>query len=426
MNGERELAGHVAAVQRVQRLRQFMHGEDLADLGMDASPGSPVEQRGNDGLQLRREGLALIGRRPADVAAVEEAVQREVLDQGQVHGHGGNGAAGKAHAQQLRVLRGRAQCLQQQIAAHGVEDDGGAPALRGLLDLGGQVLRGDCLVRAAAPASRFVPQLEQDLNLASDPGRGALEKARLMAQDAANKNDIPGMGAAIAQYDQALGGKMPQGDVGREYYNYLGYTDGGLERAIQGLRRLDSQQPGNPAIQLQLAQHMARNERTRAEGIRRLGHLYAEQNFNKGVTMAEVSQSCQRMLDDLLAGRDAQLLDNPNYRLNIMVVKSHGLLADDHRGRLGLGLSSVIADNLRGRARLSRHFERLIIHDPRQAPPVHPLKDFASRFIDLELDNLRQRLSAAGVQVGELACSQGIPPRGPRTTLEQRWVDETA
>lgn len=46
--------------------------------------------------------------------------------------------------------------------------------------------------------------------------------------------------------------------------------------------------------------------------------------------------------------------------------------------------------------------------------------------IDAELDNLRQRLSAAGVQVGELACSQGTPPRGPRTTLEQRWVDETA
>ncbi|WP_445938851.1 flagellar hook-length control protein FliK, partial [Pseudomonas sp.] len=46
--------------------------------------------------------------------------------------------------------------------------------------------------------------------------------------------------------------------------------------------------------------------------------------------------------------------------------------------------------------------------------------------IDAELDNLRQRLNAAGVQVGELACSQGTPPSGPRTTLEQRWVDETA
>ena len=46
--------------------------------------------------------------------------------------------------------------------------------------------------------------------------------------------------------------------------------------------------------------------------------------------------------------------------------------------------------------------------------------------IDAELDNLRQRLNATGVLVGELACNQGIPPRGPRTTLEQRWVDETA
>ncbi len=46
--------------------------------------------------------------------------------------------------------------------------------------------------------------------------------------------------------------------------------------------------------------------------------------------------------------------------------------------------------------------------------------------IDGELDNLRQRLNGVGVQVGELACNQGTPPRGPRTTLEQRWVDETA
>ena len=46
--------------------------------------------------------------------------------------------------------------------------------------------------------------------------------------------------------------------------------------------------------------------------------------------------------------------------------------------------------------------------------------------IDAELENLRQRLSDAGLQVGELACHQGMPPRGPRTTLEQRWVDETA
>jgi hypothetical protein len=46
--------------------------------------------------------------------------------------------------------------------------------------------------------------------------------------------------------------------------------------------------------------------------------------------------------------------------------------------------------------------------------------------IDAELNTLRERLTAAGLNVGELACNQGTPPQGPRTSLEQRWVDETA
>ena len=46
--------------------------------------------------------------------------------------------------------------------------------------------------------------------------------------------------------------------------------------------------------------------------------------------------------------------------------------------------------------------------------------------IDQELDNLRQRLLGAGLEVGELSCRQGMPPQGPKTHLEQRWVDETA
>ncbi len=37
------------------------------------------------------------------------------------------------------------------------------------------------------------------------------------------------------------------------------------------------------------------------------------------------------MLDDLLAGQDARILDNPLYRLNVVVVKSHGRLAHDHK-----------------------------------------------------------------------------------------------
>jgi hypothetical protein len=49
-----------------------------------------------------------------------------------------------------------------------------------------------------------------------------------------------------------------------------------------------------------------------------------------------------------------------------------------------------------------------------------------ANLISAELDHLRQRLVTAGLNVGELACRQGMPLQGPRTALDQRFVDETA
>ncbi|QLF94546.1 flagellar hook-length control protein FliK [Pseudomonas sp. ABC1] len=49
-----------------------------------------------------------------------------------------------------------------------------------------------------------------------------------------------------------------------------------------------------------------------------------------------------------------------------------------------------------------------------------------ARLVDGELEHLRERLVASGLAVGELSCRRGTPPQGPRTTLEQRFVDERA
>ena len=159
------------------------------------------------------------------------------------------------------------------------------------------------------------------------------------------------------------------------------------------------------------------------DGIRRLGQLYNEQSFAKGVTMADVTRSCVKMLDDLLQGRDASVLDNPHYRLNIMIVKSHGLLARDHRGGLGVGLGSVIANNLIGRARLSRHFERLILHDARLPPPLLPLTDFPSRCLPLDVSNLRQALLASGSIPMVMQGVMDIPGAGPGTFRDGGLLD---
>lgn len=159
------------------------------------------------------------------------------------------------------------------------------------------------------------------------------------------------------------------------------------------------------------------------QGLERLGRLYNEQIFAKGVTMAQVTQSCVKMLDDLLQGRDASVLSNPHYRLNIMIVKSHGLLAMDHRGSLGLGLGSVIANNLIGRARLSRHFERLIMHDARLAPPLSTLTDFPSRSLHLDESNLRQALLASGSIPMVMQGVMDIPGVGPGTFRDGGLLD---
>jgi len=158
-------------------------------------------------------------------------------------------------------------------------------------------------------------------------------------------------------------------------------------------------------------------------GIKRLGELYTSQRYAKGVSMKEVSQSCRQLLNDLLQGEDAAILTNPLYQLNIVVVKSHGLLVHDRKGALGLGLSAVIGNNLLGRQRLARHFERLIIHDPRAQPPLHKLEDFKTHFHTLTTQGLRQSLMASASIPLVMEAVREIPGIGPGTYRDGGLLD---
>jgi hypothetical protein len=53
-------------------------------------------------------------------------------------------------------------------------------------------------------------------------------------------------------------------------------------------------------------------------------------------------------------------------------------------------------------------------------------REGTAELISGELDNLRARLVACGLNVKELACNRGMPHQGSRTVLEQRWIDENA
>ena len=158
-------------------------------------------------------------------------------------------------------------------------------------------------------------------------------------------------------------------------------------------------------------------------GILRLGDLYTRQRFARRVSMQEVSRCCMQLLDDLLDGQDQALLDNPLYRLNIVVVKSRGRLVEDDKRALTLGLSSVIGNNLIARRRLGRHFERVILHDARQAPPLAPLTDFDSQFHQLSRENLRQALLASGSIPMVMQAIREIPGLGAGTYRDGGLLD---
>ncbi|MGZ9740037.1 flagellar hook-length control protein FliK [Pseudomonas sp. GNP012] len=53
-------------------------------------------------------------------------------------------------------------------------------------------------------------------------------------------------------------------------------------------------------------------------------------------------------------------------------------------------------------------------------------RPYTASLIESNLTGLRDRLLAAGLNVGDLDCHLGTLPQGPQTRLEQRWVDETA
>ncbi|MEL7557321.1 cellulose biosynthesis protein BcsC [Stutzerimonas chloritidismutans] len=127
-------------------------------------------------------------------------------------------------------------------------------------------------LQAVEPLPRQALQLEQDIHLSSSVNREALEEARLLVDN--------GERAQAAQhYRQLLGDREPQGLIAREFYNNLGFLDKHWTEARSGLERLVRERPDDSIAALFLAQHLARREATRSEGIRALAKLTAREDI---------------------------------------------------------------------------------------------------------------------------------------------------
>ena len=132
-------------------------------------------------------------------------------------------------------------------------------------------------LKKADPSSPLIAQLEQEIVLGTGSNKATLEQARKLAGSG-------NLDKAVAAYRAILGGRLPQGDVAREYYTYLGYTEQGLNDAIAGVRGLLKESPNDIRVAVALARHLARNEPTRIEGVRMLATLADRADTGSDIT----------------------------------------------------------------------------------------------------------------------------------------------
>ena len=135
-------------------------------------------------------------------------------------------------------------------------------------------------------------------------------------------------------------------------------------------------------------------------GHQRLARLYAGQRYPAKVTPAYVSQTCRALLDDLLDGHVAEVIDHPHHLVSVITARGAGTLAQTNgvRWREVAGFLLAAAGNAVSRDRLAGAMERVIFHNRRD--DARWLRDsfdaFAGHFVDLSNANLRDALLASG------------------------------
>lgn len=123
----------------------------------------------------------------------------------------------------------------------------------------------------------------------------------------------------------------------------------------------------------------------------RLAHDYAHQTYDslpgRQPLPSVVSRTFLSKLEEVFGGREALVLNHPQYRLHVFTSRGRHLLGRESRWRTPLGYLGAFATNAVSRRAMGGWLERVVFSDPR-APLPMPLHDFRSRQVALDERNL--------------------------------------
>ncbi len=160
---------------------------------------------------------------------------------------------------------------------------------------------------------------------------------------------------------------------------------------------------------------------------RRLARLYSGQRYPAKVDAAYVSRTCRALLDEVLDGRAAEVLNHPGHRLAVLTVRGAGPLAGTGgtRWREMAGFLLAAANNAVARSRLAGSMERVVFHDGRDGADWlrQPFDAFAGHFVGLSEANLRDALLASGSIPLVLEAVSGIAGAPPGDYWDGGLID---
>ena len=149
------------------------------------------------------------------------------------------------------------------------------------------------------------------------------------------------------------------------------------------------------------------------EGTERLAKLYTNLYFDKKMTRHEVGDICQNMLNDLIQGREKQLIDHPDYHLTVLAIKANHIFQSDKTLPLLASVMGIVGSNAIAR-KYNRLFMQRVISQPDNNPQFQVNDEFTTLYQSLNEQNVKPWLMASASIPVVMPAIHNIPdaPQG--------------
>lgn len=154
-----------------------------------------------------------------------------------------------------------------------------------------------------------------------------------------------------------------------------------------------------------------------AAQLAQMAHDYIHQDYEhapgKPPTPKHVSEVFGAKLQQRFAGREAELLSHPRFRLHVFTSRGRHMLRRQGRLRMPLGYMGAFLTNTVSRKAMGGWLERVVFSDDREPLPLH-LHDYRTRQVPLAAQNLQPSILASCSIPFWLEAVQDIPgaPQG--------------